>query len=117
MGGSTDSTVLRVPDHPPRNENDQPFANYSFASPEYFSAIGSPLLRGRDFLASDTAESRRVTIINSAMAAKYWPGQDPIGREVGVKDPRWPTRTIVGIVANIKHGSLREAPDPEMYVP
>jgi predicted permease len=117
MGGSTDSTVLRVPDHPPRNENDQPFANYSFASPEYFSAIGSPLLRGRDFLASDTAESRRVTIINSAMAAKYWPGQDPLGREVGVKDPRWPTRTIVGIVANIKHGSLREAPDPEMYVP
>jgi putative ABC transport system permease protein len=58
-----------------------------------------------------------VTIINSAMASKYWPGQDPIGREVGVKDTRWPTRTIVGIVANIKHSSLREAPDPEMYVP
>jgi ABC-type antimicrobial peptide transport system permease subunit len=36
---------------------------------------------------------------------------------VGVKDARWPTRTIVGIVANIKHSSLREAPDPEMYVP
>src|SRR3984957_1782174 len=66
MGGSTDSTVLRVPDHPPQDQNDQPFANYSFASPGYFSAIGSPLLRGRDFLASDTADSRKVTIINSA---------------------------------------------------
>ena len=117
MGGSTDSTVLRIPDHPPQDQNDQPFANYSFASLGYFSAIGSPLLRGRDFLASDTADSRKVTIINSAMASKYWPGQDPIGREVGVKDTRWPTRTIVGIVANIKHSSLREAPDPEMYVP
>ena len=59
----------------------------------------------------------RVTVINNAMARKYWPGQDPIGRQVGVEDTRWPTRTVVGIVADIKHNSLREDPAPEMYVP
>jgi len=117
MGGSTDSTVIRVPDHPRANDKDHPYANYSFASPGYFSAIGTPLLRGRDFLETDTAGSMLVTIINSAMAQKYWPGQDPIGRQVGVEDTRWATRTVVGIVANIKHNSLRDDPVPEMYVP
>jgi len=117
MGGSTDGTVIRVPDHARANDKDHPFANYSFASPGYFSAIGTPLLRGRDFLETDTAGSMLVTIINSAMAQKYWPGQDPIGRQVGVQDTRWATRTVVGIVADIKHNSLRDDPVPEMYVP
>jgi putative ABC transport system permease protein len=117
MGGSTDSTVIRVPDHPRASDKDHPYANYSFASPGYFSAIGTPLLRGRDFLETDTAGSMHVTIINSAMAKKFWPGQDPIGREVGVEDTRWPTRAVIGIVADIKHNSLRDAPAPEMYVP
>jgi len=117
MGGSTDSSVIRVPDRPRANDKDHPYANYSFASPGYFSAIGTPLLRGRDFLETDTAGSMLVTIINSAMAQKYWPGQDPIGRQVGVQDTRWATRTVVGIVADIKHNSLREDPVPEMYVP
>jgi predicted permease len=117
MGGSTDSTVIRVPDHPHANDKDHPYANYSFASPGYFSAIGTPLLRGRDFGDTDTTGSMLVTIINSAMAQKYWPGQDPIGRQVGVEDTRWATRTVIGIVADIKHNSLRDEPVPEMYVP
>src|SRR4029077_2469009 len=73
MGGSTDSSVIRVPDRPRANDKDNPYANYSFASPGYFSAIGTPLLRGRDFLETDMAGSMLVTIINSAMAQKYWP--------------------------------------------
>ena len=117
MGGSTDSTVIRVPDHPRVDGKEHPYVNYSFASPGYFSALGTPLLRGRDFLDTDTLGSAHVTVINNAMAKKYWPGQDPIGREVGVENPRWPTRTVVGIVPDIKHASLREVPDPEMYVP
>lgn len=117
MGGSTDSTVIRVPDHPRIDGKEHPYVNYSFASPGYFSALGTPLLRGRDFLDTDTLASSHVTIINNAMAKKYWPGQDPIGRQVGVENPRWPTRTVIGIVPDIKHASLREDPDPEMYVP
>ena len=117
MGGSTDGTTIRVPDHPTTNQNEQLYANYSFASPGYFSTIGTPLLRGRDFADTDKVDSPLVTIINSAMAQKYWPGQDPIGRQVGVSSVQWPTRTIIGVVADIKHSSLRDNPDPEMYVP
>ena len=51
-----------------------------------------------------------MTIINEAMAAKYWPGADPIGRQVGVADTQWPVRTIVGVVEDVKHYSLKEVP-------
>jgi predicted permease len=117
MGGATDGTVLRVPENTAVDEKDDPYANYSFASPGYFSAIGTPLLRGRDFQNTDILSALPVTIINSTMAAKFWPGKDPIGRRVGVKTTRWPTRTVIGVVADIKHHSLRENPEVEMYVP
>jgi putative ABC transport system permease protein len=58
-----------------------------------------------------------VVIINSAMAKKFWPDQDPIGKQVGLGSPAFPLMNIVGVVADIKHLSLREEPGPEMYVP
>ncbi len=117
MGGTPDSSVIRVPEHPATDEHEKAYSDYSFASPGYFRAVGTPLLRGRDFLDSDNLAARPVTIVNSAMAKKYWPGQDPLGKQVGVLNPRWPARTIVGIVADIKHVSMREDASPEMYVP
>jgi putative ABC transport system permease protein len=117
MGSAPDGTVLRIPDHPVVGNQPKPFANYSFASPNYFSTLGTPLLSGRDFKDSDNATALPVTIINNAMAKKYWPGEDPLGKRVGVPMLKFPPRVIIGIVADIKHGSLRESPTPEMYVP
>jgi putative ABC transport system permease protein len=74
-------------------------------------------LRGRDFLESDTATSMPVTIINNAMAKKFWPNEDPLGKQLGPGSSLYPVATIIGIVANIKHLSMREQPGPEMYVP
>jgi putative ABC transport system permease protein len=51
------------------------------------------------------------------MAQKYWPGEDPIGKQVGPGSARYPVSVIVGIVSNVKHLSLREETAPEMYVP
>lgn len=117
MSGAPDSTQIRMPERPVSNQQEQPFANYSFISRDGFAALGTPLLRGRAFYDSDTLSSMPVTIINSTMARKYWPGQDPLGKQVGVGSPQWPLRTIVGIVADIKHTSLREEVSPEMFVP
>jgi predicted permease len=117
MGGAPDGTVIRMPEHPARNRSEQPYANYSFASPGYFATIGTPLLRGRNFSDADTLSSVPVTIISSSMAKKYFAAEDPIGKQVGVGLTKIPVRTIIGVVANIKHASLREQPDPEMFVP
>ncbi|MGB6130323.1 MAG: ABC transporter permease [Acidobacteriaceae bacterium] len=117
MDGAPDGTIIRIPERPATNPSEQPYANYSFASPDYFATIGTPLLRGRDFSDSDTLKAIPVTIINAAMANKYFHGENPIGKQVGVGMTRIPARTIIGIVANMKHGSLREDPEPEMFVP
>lgn len=117
MGGAPDGTVIRIPEHPAANPAEQPYANYSFTSPGYFTAIGAPLLRGRDFSGTDALNAPGVTIINNAMANKYFPGEDPIGKQVGVGSTKIPVRTIVGVIGNIKHASLRETPEPEMLVP
>jgi putative ABC transport system permease protein len=107
MGGGPDGTVIRMPEHPTTNRSEQPYANYSFASPGYFTTIGTPLLRGRDFSDADTLNSVPVIIITSSMAKKYFHGEDPIGKQVGVATTKIPVRTIVGVIANIKHASLR----------
>jgi len=118
MGGPTDSTDIRIPGiPPPQPGSSAPFANYLFVSPHYFATIGTPLQRGRDIADGDTLSTTPVTIINSAMAKKYWPGQDPVGKQLGVGWTRIPVRTIVAVVADIKQVSLREEPAPTMFVP
>ncbi len=117
MGGETDSTIIRIPGRPSTGQADAPGANYQFVSPGFFHAIGTPLQEGRDFATTDTLATQSVTIINRTMAEKYWPGQDPIGKQVGVGMVRIPLRTIIGVVADTKQTSLREPPSPEMYVP
>jgi len=105
-----------MPDHPAVNGKETPFANFTIISPGYFSSVGTPLLRGRDFLETDTADSMPVTIINAAMEKKYWPGESALGKQVGPGSARFPLLTIVGIVPDVKHISLREESAPEMYV-
>ena len=117
LDGATESTAIRFSEHPPTSTLDIPMANYTMVSPGYFSAVGTPILRGRPFLDSDTANSMPVAIISAALAKKYWRGQDPIGKEIAPRGLAFPAETIVGIAADVKRLSLREAPPPEMYVP
>ncbi|MGA2538466.1 MAG: ABC transporter permease [Terracidiphilus sp.] len=117
LAGPSDATAIRIPEHPVIDPSLSPQANYLFVSPDYFRTIGATLQRGRDITDSDTLASVPVTLINSAMARKYWPGEDPVGKHVGVGMTRIPLRTIIGIVPDFKQVSLREAPAPAMYVP
>ena len=55
-------------------------------SPGYYRAIGTRLLRGREFTEADRKETERVVIVNQAFADRYWPGQDPLGKHVGAID-------------------------------
>jgi predicted permease len=116
LGGATESTAIRFSNGPRTSVVDIPMANYTMVSPGYFAAVGTSILRGRPFLESDTAASAPVSIISSAMARKYWPGQDPVGKQVAPAGSKFPLTTIVGVAADVKRISLREGPPPEMYV-
>ena len=85
------------------------------ANPGFFRAMGIPLLRGREFNSTDAAKSTSVLIINQKVAETFWPGQDPIGKHVQVMGPS--PSEVVGLVGNVRHNGLGEAPDFETYTP
>jgi putative ABC transport system permease protein len=95
---------------------------WRFVTAHYFKSLGIPLLRGRPFDERDNGKSERVLIINQAMAKKYWPNDDPIGKTMSIgkglgKEFEEPSRQIVGIVGNVRENSSSGADQPVMYVP
>jgi predicted permease len=104
---------------PPASENESRTADYASVSPEYLHVMGIPLLAGRFFNQQDILSAPAVAVISKAMAQRYFPNQDPIGKRLNFGFP--PNgdvdREIVGIVGDVRDISLGEAPGPMMYVP
>jgi predicted permease len=96
-----------------------------WASADFFRVTGTPLLQGRSFKAGDNADSPTVVIINEQAARAYWPGENPIGKQIGINytgpgrvgnsNPRM--RQIVGVVQGMKHGTLDLPTGPAVYMP
>ncbi len=98
----------------------RPDEQLRFVGPGYFGALGIPLLRGRDFSAQDRDGAERVLVVNQAMAERYWPGEDALGKRLayagmGDAEPKW--CRIVGVVGNVRHTGLADEGRPEVYVP
>src|SRR6266496_2155657 len=94
--------------------DEQPNADYVQVSEDYFSTLGIPLVAGREFTRNDDENSPPVAIINETMAGKYWPGKDPIGQRLKVKDT-W--MQSVGVAKNVYYETKLEAPRSFFYVP
>jgi putative ABC transport system permease protein len=99
-------------------------AGHQNITPDFFRALGIPLVQGRDFTSSDVAVAPPVAIINETMARTYWPpgkenAQNPIGQRITLGAPGAPGdwMTIVGIVRDIPHRSLDSQPKPDWYWP
>ena len=91
---------------------------YSSIAPDYFKVLKAQIRRGRDFDSHDDAKSPGVAIINEALARRYFPDSDPIGKKIvlGYMGRRLP-REIVGVSSDIKQEELGSPAKPEMYVP
>lgn len=84
----------------------------------YFSAVGTPLLQGREFQASDRDGSEPVAIVNESFAKHYWPSTSPIGKCIEIGDAgKARCSTVVGVVADAKYIMLEEDPRPVFFVP
>ncbi len=89
---------------------------YQKVSPNYFKAMGVRLMQGRFFEDSDTQGAPEVIIVNHAFADTFWPGQNPIGRQVQ-PDEEGPWCTVVGVVENTKNAGIDQPAGTELYVP
>ncbi len=92
--------------------------SYVSISPGYFHVMSIPLLSGRLFDQRDIMSSPSVTIISKAMARRYFPNQDPLGKQITFGFPPAPgaTHEIVGIVGDVRDDSLGQDPGPMVYV-
>jgi putative ABC transport system permease protein len=97
-----------------------PESGFHQVSPDYFRALGIPLLRGRAFDARDVRQAPAVTIVSDTLVKRYWPGEDPIGRRVSFGTDEKGGRswtTIIGVVADVRQKGLHTDPRSECYVP
>ena len=116
VSGSTWNLEINVPDYP---NNERRGVLFNGVSPNFFRAMGTPILAGRDLADTDRRNSPNVIIVNEAFAQKYFNGANPIGKTftiVGFNE-NFPTRImeIVGMVGNAKYQRLREEAQPTMY--
>ncbi len=88
--------------------------SHRWVTPQYFRTMGIPLQRGRDVEDRDRADRGWVAVVSASFAERYWPGQDPIGKTFRHLDD---TRTVVGVVGDIKVRGLERTSEPQMYLP
>ena len=120
FGGNDISGEFDIPGRglPP---NRLPTAQLYVSTPGYFATAGIALRAGRDFTAGDDFSGPGVAIVNDAFVKQYFPHEDPIGRAIlprvssGSPDPL--TRTIVGVIADVKLSSMSEEPKPSIFMP
>jgi predicted permease len=86
-------------------------------TPGYFSAMNIPLLAGRLFTEDDASRETRATIVNQRFATVYFGNRNPVGGRISTDDNHSRWSTIVGVIGDVRHASLEEAPQPQMYVP
>jgi len=96
-----------------------PYAGFRLASPQYFSTMSIPLLRGRDFNAADLHDRPPVTIISQSLARQEFGNEDPIGHRIicGMDEVTLKGMAIVGVVGDVRQSSPAAQPGPELYMP
>jgi putative ABC transport system permease protein len=110
--------VAFVPDGlqlPPDRENFS--STMDTADEGYFNTMGIPILSGRGFLASDTAEAPRVAVVNEQFAKHYWPGQDAVGKRIRLDSRDGTPVEIVGVTETIKNQNAADYPADFLYLP
>jgi putative ABC transport system permease protein len=117
LSGSSMNRGFRVEGRPEPKADENVSMDYQVVSPGIFSTLEVPIMRGRGFTDADSENSERVIVINQTMARRYWPNEDPLGKRMAIgessKDTSW--RKIVGIVGDVRHASLSEAPVPGAF--
>jgi putative ABC transport system permease protein len=118
IGPPRDSAAFTIEARADADSN-PPRAQVTSVSPDYFRVLGAPLVRGRFFDDRDDRQAPLVVLVDEAMASRYWPNEDPVGRRIkfGARASNSPWMTIAGVVGNIKTDGLDQPDQPHIYAP
>jgi predicted permease len=107
-------TGVDVPGLEARSARSGGGVSHRWVTPQYFRTMGIPIRTGRDIEDADTGDRAWVAVVSASFAERYWPGQDPLGKTFG---HRGRTRTVVGVVGDVKVRGLERSNEPQMYLP
>ncbi|MGZ8843909.1 MAG: ABC transporter permease, partial [Pyrinomonadaceae bacterium] len=116
LTGAQESTDLFIEGRPKPTAEQRAEADYTVVTPDYFRALAIPLLKGRQLTGQDRKDAPAVIVINEALARRYFPGEEPIGKRISIGFENVP-REIVAVVGNIKQSTLNSDARPAMYIP
>ncbi|MBS1791375.1 MAG: ABC transporter permease [Acidobacteria bacterium] len=117
LSGNGDRSGFHIEEKPLPNPASAPSIERYGVSPDYFRTMRIQLKRGRAFTEQDSSEAPLVAIIGETAARRFWPGENPLGKRVRLGGLEDKLRTIVGIVNDVQHFGLDDAPDIQIYVP
>jgi putative ABC transport system permease protein len=112
-----ESRVFEIEGRPPDPSRQGLRAEYRRTSTGYLQAMKIPLLKGREFTQYDNSGAAAVAIIDAALAQRYWPNEDPIGKRLRIRDGVSASTEIVGIAGSVRHFGLNQGIQPMLYVP
>jgi predicted permease len=117
LKGEGSVSDVRVPGTSDKDAANAPLADYRAASPDYFSAMGIPLIGGRIFTEAD--RGRKVIVISQRLAERLWPGENPIGQLVRLSwaDVQGTAYEVMGVVGDIRTVAMDKSPVMMVYCP
>jgi predicted permease len=115
-GGGRRKTTIRVENYMPQPAENMDVLSGVIAS-DYFKTMGTTLLAGREFTDRDAAGAPLTVIVNEALARRYWPGQDALGKHLAIAGNRSAQLEVVGVVKDTNAYIFQEAPAPFFYLP
>jgi predicted permease len=117
LGETVLADDIEIPGRPVEKDQSAPHPIYVAVSSHYFETLGMSLLRGREITDADTENSQPVAVITAAMAEKYWPNQDPIGKTFTRADKPKRAIQIVGIVKNCRFDQVSGPAQEGFFIP
>jgi predicted permease len=117
LGYISSAQAVSIPQHPVEPGKQPPSVGNNSVTPGYFKTLRIPLLRGRDFTEADSPTSRPVAVISEAMAKKFWPSEDALGKRFTIKDSVDKPIEVIGVVQDAKYRDVTEEPQPYFYLP
>jgi len=115
LTGNSGSARIALPgrDAPPKGQ--EPQVHFNTATPDYFATMGIPLLQGRLFNDGDRIDTPAVILVNQTLARRFWPGEDPVGKQIKFVGDGGGDATVIGVVGDAKHDWLSEEQRPQIY--
>jgi predicted permease len=117
LSGGCQGTSLTFVDRPMETQVDPPSVEFHPVSPGFFQALGIPVIQGRAFAATDDPTSLPVAIISRSAADQFWPGVDPVGRQIQLGQSREMVWEIVGLTETVRFESMERENRPQVFVP